>query len=354
MKTVQTIDPFVDPRWDDFVGKHPFGWLCHLSTWKTILEESFSHMKGYYLATISRDDAITSALPVFEVRSWLTGRRLVSVPFATLCDPLIQNPDEFDHLANAVIELGGQLGAGSFVCRTFHAAERISDGRFRELCPYKHHFMSLERPEEEILNSFDRTCVRQRLRRAWNSRLCLEVVENETQLADFYRLYVITRKHLGLPPQPFEFIRSLWNNFSPSGNVEILMAGLDGRQVAGILLLKYRDRVSVEYSVHDERYRNLSPVHFLFWEAMRRSRASGYRIFDLGRTSRSNTSLMNFKKRWGMQEVDLHEFQFSNGRTAGNQDHAETPGYSVVRNICRHTPSAWLPAIGKLCYRHLG
>ena len=156
-----------------------------------------------------------------------------------------------------------------------------------------------------------------------------------TQLSDFYSLYVGTRKHLGLPPQPYGFIRSLWKTFAPSGAVEILAAELDGRQVAGILLLKYRERVSVEYSVHDERYRDLSPVHFLFWEAMKMSRAGGYRIFDLGRTAASNKSLMDFKRRWGTQVVDLPEFHFSVDRMNDGRPRADRAGYGIVRKVCR-------------------
>ena len=39
MNTLQSIDPLKDSRWDGFVAGHPFGWVCHLSGWKKVLEE---------------------------------------------------------------------------------------------------------------------------------------------------------------------------------------------------------------------------------------------------------------------------------------------------------------------------
>ena len=66
------IDPVKDPRWDKFVEGHPFGLICHLSGWKQVLEESFPHMKGYYLALLNHDnESIRAALPIFEVKSVL-------------------------------------------------------------------------------------------------------------------------------------------------------------------------------------------------------------------------------------------------------------------------------------------
>src|SRR5512136_2928209 len=97
MENVALIDPVEDKRWDNFVEHHPFGWVCHLSGWKKALERSFKHLKGHYLVLFS-NDAIRAALPVFEVKSWLTGKRMVSIPFATVCDPLISNSNEMEVL----------------------------------------------------------------------------------------------------------------------------------------------------------------------------------------------------------------------------------------------------------------
>ena len=84
------IDPLNDERWDKFVENHNWGWLCHLAGWKQVLEKSFKHMKGYFLVLLNnRKKHIKAALPVYQVKSWMTGNKLVSIPFATLSDPLV-------------------------------------------------------------------------------------------------------------------------------------------------------------------------------------------------------------------------------------------------------------------------
>ena len=65
---VQIINPITDDRWDRFVESHPFGWICHLSGWKKMLESTFPHIKGHYIALLDSNGNIQAALPIFEVR----------------------------------------------------------------------------------------------------------------------------------------------------------------------------------------------------------------------------------------------------------------------------------------------
>ena len=75
-----------------------------------------------------------------------------------------------------------------------------------------------------------------------------------------------------------------------------------------MLLSKFRDRVSGEFVAVDPAFQNISPNHFLFWEAIKSACEEGYRIFDFGRTSPRNVGLMDFKRRWGTQVTDLPQF----------------------------------------------
>ncbi len=87
---------------------------------------------------------------------------------------------------------------------------------------------------------------------------------------------------------------------------DFLMAEKDGRAVAGLMVFKFKDRVSAEISVSDTDYQHSSPNHLLFWEA----RTEGYSIFDFGRTAPGNSSLMNFKSRWGTEVSETPHYYF--------------------------------------------
>lgn len=186
MGNVELIDPLQDPRWDKFVESHPFGLICHLSGWKRILENSFSHLKGHYLCLFKPDgETIQAALPVYEVKSWLTGTRLVSIPFATLCDPLISEEEDSEKLLSAATGLVKKTRAIYVEFRTFQSKVMAQHKDLGCSAFYKHHYLSLEKEPEELKKNFHRTCTRQRISRALKSELTLKVAEDEQDLIDF-------------------------------------------------------------------------------------------------------------------------------------------------------------------------
>jgi len=106
MQYVSLIDPIQDSDWDRFVEEHPFGWLYHSSDWKKVLESTFPQLTGYYLTLRNKnDDVITSALPLFLVNSRCRRNRFVSIPFTTICDPLVSNFEEMDALLEETFKL---------------------------------------------------------------------------------------------------------------------------------------------------------------------------------------------------------------------------------------------------------
>jgi hypothetical protein len=348
-------DQVKDRRWDEFVENHPFGWICHLSGWKQVLEKSFKHMRGHYLVIEdSPGGAIQAALPLFEVRSMLTGRRLVSVPFATLCDPLVSTSGEMDWLLAAAENLSKKLGSSYIEIRTLSSSPLVRNPKFGCSRFFKHHYLLLDREPETLKKSFHRSCIRQRINRAYKSNLTLREAAGEPDLQDFYRLYLMTRKRLSLPPLPYVFFKSLWELFSPSKRVALLLAVQGGRTIAGVVLFKFKGRVSIEFSALDEKYSDVSPVHYLFWESIKSACQEGFRVLDFGRTSPSNVSLMDFKERWGTEVIDLPLFCYPShlSKRAGVTE--TSIGYRVVKKLCGSAPEGAFKLIGRFCYRHLG
>ena len=350
---IAEIDPLADRRWDQFVENHPFGWICHHSGWKKVLERSFRHIEAHYFVLL-HNGKIRAGLPVFEVRSWLTGNRLVSIPFATISDPLISSVDDLEPLLSAVTELALERNIDKIEIRTLNSSPFFSKTDLGVAGSYKHHYLPLDRPAEELMNTFHRTCVRQRIARSIKSGL--EVVEGKTEsdLRDFYRLHVLSRKRLALPPQPYIFMESLFNIFYPQGRATLLLGKKDGKAIAALLLLKFNGRVSAEFAVYDETYLNVSPIHRLFWEAIKSSSEEGYKVFDFGRTSTLNEKLMEFKGRWGTKAADMPLYFFPSPGSENESNREGGIGYKLMRKACRNAPDFALPHIGNFCYRHLG
>ena len=355
MFEVQIIDPSQDSRWDQFLEKHPFGWVVHLSAWKKVLEKCFKHMKGYYLVLCDATTMdILAGLPLFEVRSWLTGNRLVSIPFATLCDPLISSNEQMDMLFNSALKLSRDLGIPRIELRSFASSPLINNNRMVRDDFYKHHFIPLDKKPEELKKSFHRTNVRQRIRRAQNVRLGHRVADSGSDMMAFYELHTKTRKKIGLPPQPYTFFKELWETFSPSKQMVLLLAERNNTTLAGLILFKFKDRVSAEFLASDEQYLNVSPNHLLFWEAIKSAYHDGYKVFDFGRTSPNNESLMTFKKRWGTQVVDLPHYFYPENAFKPGEMLESSMSYRIINKMCHCSSESVCKLLGRICYSHMG
>jgi hypothetical protein len=102
--------------------KHPEGTIFHLSQWKSVIEKTFGH-RAYYL--IAEDDGgnrsidpsecssnlnysnnvIVGILPLFEIKSFIFGRYIVSVPFAETGGPIANDDSALGKLVGRAIEL---------------------------------------------------------------------------------------------------------------------------------------------------------------------------------------------------------------------------------------------------------
>ena len=349
----QCIDPVNDERWDRFVTGHPFGWIPHLSCWQRILEQSFPYMKGYYPALIQRDGEIRAALPLFEVRSWLTGTRLVSIPWATLSDPLVGCNEEYRLLRQNALEMLESLEAGHLEVRSLHSLSMVEGGIPAEGPVFKYHYLPLDRDPDELRHSFHRSCIQQRINRAYASGLRVRTGDSTEDLDILYSMHLKNRKHKCLPPQPYLFFRNMWEILSAEKLATLLIAEFRGRPVASLLLFKFNGRMSAEVAQIDEEYRNMSPNILLFWEAIKLGVQENFKVFDFGRTSPEHRSLQEFKSRWGTNIADLRCLYYPAKKGLGLVN-GRSKRYKLLQFVCKHTPRFVQPFIGEFCYRHSG
>jgi len=343
------------PLWDAFVKNHPHGWICHLSGWKDVIEKSFKHIRGYFLAVWDDEvKAITAGLPVYSVKSWLTGNRLVSIPFAQLCDPLVSFPEEIDLFIPPLLDLYRQNRCSHIEIRATFSDTLKKITEFETSVSHKHHYVALHRGIDEIKKTFHATKVSQPIAKALKYELKLKLGESENDLSEFYKLLFNSRKRLGLPPIPYCFFKSLWEKFGTEENLSVLFALYEDKPVAATLIFKFGNKVSSEFLADNIAFRRLHPNHFLYWESMKTACIEGYDIFSFGRTHYDNKSLLAFKNSWGTIVTDLNMFFYPKEAAGkyGNRDSSWK--YKLIKKSSLHAPDFIFRAIGSFCYRHLG
>jgi Acetyltransferase (GNAT) domain len=345
--TVYSLDPLEDPRWPEFVGRHPSASVFHAPGWLRALQRTY-HYEPVAFTTSAPTEQLRNAVVFCVVRSWLTGRRLVCVPFSDHCEPLVASAEELNELRLYVQRIGKQQRCKYVEMRSSNSALQL-DGVFQKTKTFYLHRLDLRPNPDALLRSFHRDCIQRKIRRAEREGLTCEEGRSEELVQKFYQLLLRTRRRLELPPQPRNWFRNLVDCLGD--NVKIRMASKDGRPLASILTLSFKDVLVYKYGCSDERFHNLGGMPLLLWNAIQEGKRNGAREFDMGRSDTDNPGLIAFKEHWGATRSQLTYWRYP-----ARQAPPAAAGWRMqaAKKIFAHIPDSFLIAAGKMFYRHIG
>ena len=341
-------------EWDAFVRRHPLGWMCALSGWQRVIEHAFPHIRGHVLTLRDADGAIRAGLPIYTVKSWLLGTRLVSVPFATLSDPLVASREDAAGLLALLRRFQTQLSVKRVEIKTSKSTSYFEVSDFMIDRFYKHHFLYLDRPPDILRKSFGRTAIRQMISKAAKKGVAVSCASAEHELHAFYDLFSETRRRLALPASPYRFFQAMWKAFQPDGHVLLLMARYQGQLAGGVLILKWGNTFALEYACDIPQFRKDGVIQLLYWEALRMAHAESYKVFSFGRTSPNNSGLMAFKAHWGTQVEDLPLLITPPTMQPGMHSSDQKWQYRSVRALTRYAPRFFHQGLSNFLYGHWG
>lgn len=344
---IYTLDPMLDRRWEDLVAAHPRASVFHRQGWLSALARTYGY-RPIVLTTTPPGQRLLNGIAFCEVKSRITGNRLVSLPFADHAEPLLDESGScFDLTGWTLSELRE---------RNWKYIElRPLRGEMKTDCPFAacksfwFHTLDLTAPLDQIFLKMDRNSIQRRIQRAERAQLSYEKGCSEEILNDFYRLLMITRRRHQLLPQPLAWFRNLI--FCMNGGAEIRVARKGGTAVAALFTLRHRGFVVYKYGCSDERFHHLAGMPFLFWKLIEESKAAGAEQIDFGRTDLDNDGLIRFKDQFGTVRRQITYLRYPE-RAPG-----ESPAFSLMpsaRRLFSVLPDALASAAGRLLYRHLG
>jgi len=341
------IDPIHDPSWLDLVERHPRASVFHTRGWLEALRRTYGY-EPVALTTSPPARELADGVVFCRVSSWLTGHRIVSLPFTDHCEPLV---DKGGELRCILAALRDELKGNGWKYIEIRPVE--SDlGAFPDLRKsdtFCLHRLDLRPSLEDLFRGFHKDCVQRKIRRAERENLAYEEGRSELLLERFYRLLVLTRRRQLLPPQPLAWFRNLIACMGEK--LKIHVASKDGHPVAGILTLRHKSALVYKYGCSDRRFNNLGGTHLVFWKAIQEAKRSGLHELDMGRSDWYNLGLIAFKDRWGAARSTLTYWRYGAvacevGRAGWNAQ--------IARLIFGHMPSSLLTTTGNFLYRHLG
>lgn len=345
MTKVFEFDPVHDPRWSRFLALHSRATVFHSPEWLDALGRTYGY-RAAALTAFPQGAELGSALVFCRVKSWLTGRRVVSVPFSDHCEPLVESGEQLAPLLGHLKrECQGRRGEYIEI-RSMEASPGTAE--FPESSRFCLHQLDLRPSVDELFRGLHLSCVRRRVTRALRESFRYEEGRSEGLLQQFYRLAVLTRRRHNLPPQPLAWFRNLIRCLGE--NLTIRMLYHSGRPAAGILTLRFRDTVTYKYGFSDQNYHRFGSMQLLMWKAIEAAKNEGFLKFDMGRSEWSNEGLVNFKDRFGCERSSIVYRRFP-ARKA--QPESGSRRLRFARQILGLAPSWVLTAAGNVLYRHM-
>jgi hypothetical protein len=344
---IYSIDPLRDPRWAELSERHPRASVFHTRGWLEALRRTYGYEPVAY-TTDPPGTELTNGVVLCRVRSLVTGRRLVSLPFSDHCEPLTERPEDLKSLLDFLETKRTEEGWKYVEIRPRACGEvpLLGMGPARRYC---FHTIDLGLGLDQIFRRFHKDSTQRKIRRAERENLTYEEGRGEALLEKFYTLLLRTRRRQHLPPHPRAWFRNLSECLGD--NMKIRVASNDGRPIASILTLSLNDVMIYKYGCSDERFHNLGGMHLLLWTAIQEAKRTGCRELDLGRSDFDNPGLITFKDHWGAARSQLTYWR----NPAPLVPVAATAlARRLVKFGCAHAPDRLLIAVGDVLYKHIG
>lgn len=333
------------PNWDDLVLSTHDCSIFHSSAWAEVLRQTYRYTP-YYFTTIE-DGRLLALLPIMEVKSLLTGKRGVSLPFSDHCEPIFSDRVSFQKMTDFIILYGKEQrwkyiefrGANAFL-------ERETPSEY-----YFGHTLDLTTGINKIFSDL-RGSTKRNIKKAEREGVVVKVLTSSKSIKIFYRLNCLTRKHHGLPPQPYYFFEKIYEHIISKYLGFVALASYNKKNIAGAIYFHFGDKAFYKYGASDIRYQNLRANNLVMWEAIKYYCQKGYKTLCFGRTEPDNKGLLQFKAGWGTKEqiINYHKYDLRKESFVKNS-YSSTGVYSKIFSLM---PITLLRITGAILYKHVG
>jgi lipid II:glycine glycyltransferase (peptidoglycan interpeptide bridge formation enzyme) len=288
---VTTVEDATDhPEWDAFVERTFGGDLVQSSAWARLKQTSGMEV---HRVVVRIDGAIVGGVQILARRVPLVGA-IAYAPYGPVVAPdtpddavaqLIERLHEFCRFATVralFVQLpqGGERLQARLKTVGFEPTEM-------DVAPSVTVRIDLERTPDQLLERMSkhtRRDVKQSFREPINIRFA-----TRADLPSFYELYCCTAARQQFSPMPFRYLEDMWDELHPQGRLDVLMADVNGLDVAGNMVSCFGDTVTGRWLGFDAArlQKRLRPNEALIWAVLTWARERGCRWLDVGGVNRA-------------------------------------------------------------------
>ncbi len=328
--------------WDHFVEKQcENATFFHKAGWKKVIEKTFKHPTFYLYA--EKEGQICGVMPLVQVKSFLFGNNLVSIPFGVYGGVASEDAKAIELLEQKAIEIAESKKVDALECK--NTQKRHEDWPTKDL--YYTFRKAFSDNDEENLKAIPRK-QRAMVRKGIKAGLKGEM---ETGIDSFFKIYSTSVRNLGTPVFPKKLFKNLRDEFK--ADCDILLIKNENTAIAAVMSFYFRDQVLPFYGGSLPEARRLKGNDFMYWDLMCRSAQRGYRLFDFGR-SKKGTGAFSFKKNWGFEPEPLYYQYHLVQSQAMPEINPNNPKYKLLIKVWKKLPTVIANPLASFLSPYLG
>jgi Uncharacterized protein involved in methicillin resistance len=342
-----------ESEWRDFVEKEGRAGIWHTIEWRDILVNEY-HFKPKYLMA-RNDNGICGILPIFQIKSPITGNRVVSLPFSYHCGPVATSDEAYLALIEESQKISDDLGCKYVEMKMLEKLSDtvVSEGELIENLYFNTSILDLSANPDDNWKKLDSRRTRWAINKAVRSEVHIRTETDSNDLKQHHKLKIQTRKKHGSPAPSLKFFKSIMDSFEEKGMVKLWVAEHENNVISTLMFYTYKDVVMPAYIASDDAYNSLMPNNLLYWRSIEWGCNNGFKYFDFGRTEPNNETLLSFKGKWGCNNFKIPYYYYPEQPKlmSQNRNDAKT---GFIRKTWKKLPDPVLEVLGPKLLKHVG
>jgi len=315
-----------DTSWDDYVSRSKEGMFFHLSGWKKVLGKTYGYLPYFIYA--ERDRKICGVLPLFLMRSFLSGKAMVSLPFCVYGGICADDEEVQNKLFDEAKSLTRKLRANYLELR--HKTR--TSLRLPATDIYYTFIKELPNEKKRCLDTLPRKA---RAAARKGIEYGLEFHSGCELIKEFFDIYAVSVRNLGSPVFPFRYLENIVKEFPE--NTDVFLVRHKGKGIAGVFTFFYKGTVMPYYAGSLPEHFAMQPNNFMYLKLMEYGVEHGYRYFDFGR-SKFDTGAYRFKEFNGFTAQPLNYQYYLNGLESPPNTTSANPKLKLAIELWKKTP----------------
>lgn len=174
------------------------------------------------------------------------------------------------------------------------------------------HIVNLERPLEQIYQSFEKRC-RNSITKANKEKILVTEAKDMEDIKEYYAMHQETYQRTGAKQHPFSYFKNIWQVFGKKGMAHFFIARKDGILVAAINVAMFQQNGVYWTGCSKTAYLPTGVNNLLQWHAIQWVKEQGCNWYDVGEAFPDAMGklkgLNDFKKSFGGEMRRFYKYK---------------------------------------------